>query len=179
MVIREFDEDLRHRHIVSYSPIYAEVFSLLKAFVESSLNHVQLIHIGSTAVPGLRGKPMIDAAAVTAAPDLRTVQNEFGLLGFHSREVRTDHDDKPYTCGSVEFEDGNYNVNIHICRENDPVHTDALAFIEKLKNDAQLRSEYESVKDSAHRKDPVNPEIYNSYKDEFISSIYESIKHNS
>lgn len=172
MKIEPFDENLKHREIVSFDPIYLEIFSSVKAFVESALNRLKLFHIGSTAVPDLRGKSMVDIAAVTTEPNLRVEQTNIEKLGFHRREIWVDEDEKPYLCGSVKRSERIYNINIHICHEGDSVHKNSLAFIEKLKADDRLRREYERVKDYAHMKDPANPEVYNDYKSEFIGNVY-------
>ncbi len=59
------------------------------------------MHIGSTAVDGLRGKPMSDAVAITARRDLRDGQRPLQRVGFHRRPVWVDKDDKSYVCASV------------------------------------------------------------------------------
>jgi GrpB-like predicted nucleotidyltransferase (UPF0157 family) len=64
MKIEPFDEGLEHRNIVPYDPIYADVFDKVRAYALACLTDVEFVHIGSTAVPELRGKPMIDVASV-------------------------------------------------------------------------------------------------------------------
>src|SRR5262245_46584611 len=112
MQIEAFDEDLRHREIVPYSPVYAELFASLRQYAQSQLEAVELIHIGSTAITDLRGKPMLDIVAVTKRKDLRAEQQAFIALGFHRRTVWIDRDDKPYVCGSVNH-GRRFNINIH------------------------------------------------------------------
>jgi hypothetical protein len=51
--------------------------------------------VESTAVPDLRGKPMLDIATVTNRKNLRAEQEEFERLGFQRRDVWVDRDDKP------------------------------------------------------------------------------------
>jgi GrpB-like predicted nucleotidyltransferase (UPF0157 family) len=140
--------------------------------VQSRIASVELFHIGSTAIPDLRGKPMLDVAAVTAREDLRAAQREFEDLGFHRREVWVDRDDKPYVCGSVEVGETIYNINIHICHRNDSVHKDSLAFMEILNRRPDLRKRYEEAKERAHSIDPMNPEIYNREKEAVIKEIH-------
>lgn len=171
MQIEPFDEGLDQRNILAYDPAYAEVFADARAYVQSRLPGVELVHIGSTAVVGLRGKPMIDMAAITAHENLREEQAAFERIGFHRRPVWVDRDEKPYVCGSVLHGGRRFNLNIHVCHRGDPVHKDSLAFIDILERRPDLRLRYEQAKDRAHAVDPANPQIYNREKEAVIKEI--------
>lgn len=171
MKIEPFDEGLVHRNIVPYDAIYHDVFAKVRAHTQACLTDVELIHIGSTAVPELRGKPMIDIAAITHAVNLREKQKAFELIGFHRRPVWVDKDEKPYVCASVLHQGRRFNINIHICHEGDPVHKDSLAFIGILNSRPDLRRKYEDAKDRAHAVDPANPQVYNKEKETVIQEI--------
>jgi len=169
--IEPFDEGLEHRNIVPYDPVYADVFSRVRAHALARLEGVELVHIGSTAVPGLRGKPMIDIAAITTRANLRESQKAFELAGFHRRPVWVDLDEKPYVCASILHEGRRFNVNLHICHRGDPVHEGSLAFIDILDRRPDLRRKYEEAKDRAHAIDPANPQVYNREKEAVIHEI--------
>jgi GrpB-like predicted nucleotidyltransferase (UPF0157 family) len=171
MKIEPFDEGLEHRNVVPYDPIYADVFDKVRAYALACLTDVEFVHIGSTAVPELRGKPMIDVAAITNEANLREKQKEFELAGFHRRPVWVDKDEKPYVCASVVHQGRRFNINIHICHQGDPVHKDSLAFIDILNRRPDLRRKYEDAKDRAHSIDPVNPQVYNREKEVVIKEI--------
>ncbi|WP_219216982.1 GrpB family protein [Variovorax boronicumulans] len=171
MELERFDEGLQHRHIVAYDPIYSQVFARVRDEVHAALAGVELVHIGSTAIVGLRGKPMIDAVAITTRPDLRAEHPAFEGLGFHRRPVWVDTDEKPYVCASVVLAGRRFNVNVHICHRGDPVHADSLAFMAMLDSRPDLRLKYEAAKDRAHAIDPVDPQVYNREKEAVIREI--------
>lgn len=171
MKLERFDEGLHHRHIVAWDPAYGEVFAEVREFVHALLDGVALVHIGSTAVDGLRGKPMIDAVAITARQDLREEQRAFERLGFHRRPVWVDKDEKPYVCASVLHAGRRFNINVHICHRGDPVHKDSLAFMDILGRRSDLRQKYEEAKDRAHAIDPTDPQVYNKGKEAVIREI--------
>jgi GrpB-like predicted nucleotidyltransferase (UPF0157 family) len=177
MKINPFDESPDHRNILPYDPAYAEVFAQVQRYVQERLEGVALVHIGSTAIRGLRGKPMVDIAAITQAENLRAAQQAFEALGFHRRAVWVDKDEKPYVCGRIAHDARTFNINIHICHHGDPVHADSLAFIDILERRPDLRTRYEEAKDRAHAIDPVNPEIYNREKAAVIQEIHAQIEH--
>lgn len=95
MNLERFDEGLHQRHIVAYDPVYAEIVLALQTYVHARAPDVQIVHIGSTAIVGLRGKPMIDVVAITTRGDLRGAQKEMERIGFHRRPVWGDTDEKP------------------------------------------------------------------------------------
>ena len=171
MKLLAFDESLDQRHILPYDPAYAEVFAQVQRHVQAQLEGVELVHIGSTAIVGLRGKPMVDIAAITLHDDLRMAQAEFEALGFHRRPVWVDTDEKPYVCASVLHDGRRFNLNLHICHRGDPVHVDSLAFMEVLDRRPDLRRKYEEAKDRAHAIDPANPQVYNREKEAVIREI--------
>ena len=175
MNIEPFDESLRHREIVPYNNVYAEIFSKVKKQVESSIKTVELYHIGSTAIPALRGKPMIDIIAVSSRKNLRDEQKRFIKLNFQKRDVWTDTDDKPYICGSVSLRDLTYNINIHICHDEDWIHKEALNFVNAMKSRGDLRRKYELAKEKAHSLEPSDPERYNQAKNQVLKEIYTEI----
>ena len=174
MKLYPFDEGETHREIRPYDNVYREVFLKVRDYVESQIDSVELFHIGSTAIPDLRGKPMVDIAAVSTHENLRAEQGRFEQLGFHRRAVWVDRDDKPYVCGSTKAAGSRYNINIHICRRNDPVHRDSLEFIEILNSRPDLRRKYEYAKDRAHSVAPTDPEAYNREKASIIQEIHQA-----
>ncbi|MEP6721913.1 MAG: GrpB family protein [Variovorax sp.] len=175
MKVDTFDEGLEHRNILPYDPAYADVFARVQRYVQENLESVELVHIGSTAIADLRGKPMVDIAAITGREDLRAAQVEFEKLGFQRRAVWADKDEKPYVCGSIQHDGRRFNINIHVCHRGDPVHKDSLAFMEILRRRPDLRGKYEDAKDRAHMVDPVNPEVYNREKEAAIKEIHAQI----
>jgi GrpB-like predicted nucleotidyltransferase (UPF0157 family) len=86
--------------------------------------------------------------------------------------VWVDRDDKPYVCGSLRHDETTFNINIHICRRGDPVHTDSIAFIGILNRRPDLRRRYEQAKERAHAVDPADPERYNREKEAVILEIH-------
>lgn len=171
MNILPFDESLAQRKILPYRSVYGALFESVRAYVDEVLPGITLIHIGSTAISDLRGKPMIDTFAVSDTKNLRTVQNEFERIGFHKRDVWTDRDDKPYVCGSIEHAGERFNVNIHICNRGNPALLEALSFMRQLAKSPSARRTYEKAKQKAHDAEPDNPELYNKAKETVILEI--------
>jgi GrpB-like predicted nucleotidyltransferase (UPF0157 family) len=67
-----------------YNPAWPSWFERMKAFVEPVLaglsHHIE--HVGSTAVPGMTAKPIIDLIIVVERPALPQVQDRLASLGY-------------------------------------------------------------------------------------------------
>jgi GrpB-like predicted nucleotidyltransferase (UPF0157 family) len=125
-------------------------------------------HIGSTAVPGLAAKPIIDLLPVVrdlAAVDERTPRmveagyrawGEFGLPGrrYFTRdrgEVRTH--------------------NVHVYQAGDPAIERHVAFCEYLKSHPPACREYEVLKREAYARHPDDIAAYNDGKNAWIKRL--------
>ena len=71
--------------VVDYDPAWPALFATLRAPVAAALGDVAVAieHIGSTAIPGLAAKPVIDlAAAIQAESDLPAAIGRLAPLGY-------------------------------------------------------------------------------------------------
>ncbi len=173
MKIRAWVEDPRFREIVPYSNEYSKIFSELHDFIRSHIVGVDIEHFGSTAVSNLAAKPMIDLLIIVDEKDLAEIKQELLTLGFHERDVwvGVDTPEKPYVCGSVMWKKNIYNVNVHVCRTNSPDHIRNIRFRDVLRNDADLRAQYEKIKVEAVKIVGKSPKEYNDYKSTFIIDV--------
>jgi GrpB-like predicted nucleotidyltransferase (UPF0157 family) len=71
-----------------YDPRAPEIAQLLKQAIEQREPRVIVDHIGSTAVPGCRGKGVIDLAVTYAAGDLEFAKAAIDALGFQRQTGR-------------------------------------------------------------------------------------------
>jgi GrpB-like predicted nucleotidyltransferase (UPF0157 family) len=162
------------RELHPYDHNWPVVYQVLRRHIDQNMRDVSIEHIGSTAVPGLKSKSMIDLLVVTRRQDLQEVKRALLTLGFHEREVWVDTPDKPYVCGSIDYEGKTHDINVHICPLNSATHVNALRFRDALRRDADLRQEYESIKTRAVQEVGTQPEAYNEFKARFIQRVIES-----
>jgi GrpB-like predicted nucleotidyltransferase (UPF0157 family) len=130
--------------VVRYSELWPAAFASVSAVLGNALADIgsaQVEHVGSTSVPGLAAKPVLDidvivdtadvVRAVTALEEIGYVHR--GDLGVAGREAFHAPDESPrrhvYVC-----ERGTLHVRNH------------LAVREVLRRDAALRDEYSRVK---------------------------------
>jgi GrpB-like predicted nucleotidyltransferase (UPF0157 family) len=78
--------------IVPYQPSWPEEFRVLGARLRRVLGSLALRidHIGSTSIPGLAAKDVIDIQVAVAVLD-ETLRLAMNSIGYVQREARTDH----------------------------------------------------------------------------------------
>jgi GrpB-like predicted nucleotidyltransferase (UPF0157 family) len=127
-----------------YDPRWVDEFAQEAARLQALLGgHVLIEHVGSTAVPGLPAKPLIDIALAFASRDaLEDARDRLMGAGY---DYRGDFGDR----GGVilaKGPDGNRTHLLHLVERTDNQWDRYLAFRDALRADAALRDEYAATK---------------------------------
>jgi len=153
-----------------YSPAWAVMFEQEAARLLQLLGDelISVHHIGSTAVPGLAAKPIIDVLPVTRdlgridelAPALvdagYTAWGEYGIAG---RRYFTKDQDNVRTHNVHVFEHGRLQIERH------------LAFRDFLRSHDAVRDEYGALKREVYARHPDDIEAYMDGKDAWIKHV--------
>jgi GrpB-like predicted nucleotidyltransferase (UPF0157 family) len=154
--------------IQDYDPSWPGAFSKLAATVRSALGGLFLTveHIGSTAVPGLAAKPIIDLDVVLASPaDLPEAIRLLATIGYV-------HEGDLMIVGREAFRSPNSEPRHHLYVLTVGANElrRHLAFRDALRDDDELRDRYAALKRSlanAYRYDRAS---YTEAKSAFIDS---------
>lgn len=130
-------------------------------------------HYGSTAVTGLRAKPIIDILVgldtLDAWHDCREPLARLGYTYFADAGVEGHH----------VFRRGNASAErthlLHLVAIGSSHWSLNLAFRDRLRGDAQLRARYESEKEQAAARAPSDRVTYNALKSRFIQAVMADI----
>ncbi len=73
--------------VVDYDPAWPAVFDALRVAIRAALGHLaaSIEHVGSTSVPGLAAKPVIDLDVVVAGADVATAIARLAHVGYVHR----------------------------------------------------------------------------------------------
>jgi GrpB-like predicted nucleotidyltransferase (UPF0157 family) len=126
---------------------------------------IAIEHVGSTAVPGLVAKPILDIAL--AFPDRATLDEAATQLSLAGYEWRGDVRE----AGGVVFVEGPESVrtaHLHLVERDDPQWDRYVRFRDLLRTDREIRVEYEGVKVGLAARLPHDRAAYTDGKDEFI-----------
>jgi GrpB-like predicted nucleotidyltransferase (UPF0157 family) len=157
--------------LAAHEPRWAALFETEAAAIRACLGHmlIDVQHVGSTAVPALAAKPILDVAVAVAGEDavvpaaarLATAgyvdRGSAGRNGGHllvketAPEVRTMH--------------------IHVVPAGDPQWDEYVRFRDVLRADAEVRQEYAQLKTRLAELHALNREAYTAAKAQFIHGV--------
>lgn len=158
--------------VVAYDPLWPEIYSSLASTIKNKLgsNLLRIDHIGSTAVPGLAAKPVIDIDLTVAdATDEKTYVLALESLGY-KLIVR-----EPRFHGHRLFHYDNPRVNLHVFTQDTPETTRHVLFrdwLRQSKKDCQI---YADVKLDAIKGCRLDIQQYHENKSKVVRKIYQKI----
>ena len=125
---------------------------------------VDKAHIGSTAVPGLRSRPIIDiAVAVRSFDSVPRFFEKLSQLGYcHKRETDTENQ---IFLSAVKSK---LSIYVHIVIHGKTLWNSYIAFTDCLKKDASVREKYMQLKISLAAKYACDRRSYTAGKSEFV-----------
>jgi GrpB-like predicted nucleotidyltransferase (UPF0157 family)/uncharacterized protein YciI len=163
------DPEVEEIELVPYTPQWKSQFEEEAEALSSALAEtiVTIHHIGSTSIPGIVAKPIIDIIPVVKniqAVDKLTSSLE--ALGYESRGEYG----MPGRRFFVKKQAGKKNFNVHIFEEGHPDIERHLRFRDYLLNHPEDASAYSKLKEKLVTQSPDDMEKYSWGKEDFIKA---------
>ncbi|HYE54411.1 MAG TPA: GrpB family protein, partial [Chitinophagaceae bacterium] len=172
--------------IEDYSPVWASAFGQLKKIYLTHLGPliIDVQHVGSTAVPGLAAKPIIDIDLVirdsgVLEPVIRKLewlgydhQGDLGITdraSFRRRSVQV-----PYDGSSGTWPEH----NLYVCPSGSISLKNHIALRDFLRNNPEKARAYGELKKALALEDPFNINLYVERKTPFITAILKDVGFN-
>lgn len=158
--------------VVPYDPAWEKQFRQIAAELKQTLGELALAveHVGSTAVPGLAAKPIIDIDVVIRDYSVfsqvvelleRSGYYHEGDLGIRGREAF-----------GYSGKEHLQKHHLYVCPADSGELRRHLVFRDHLRSHREAASEYETIKRNAARQFPDSIEDYLWMKGSFIEEIY-------
>ncbi|MBB5953448.1 GrpB-like predicted nucleotidyltransferase (UPF0157 family) [Saccharothrix tamanrassetensis] len=154
--------------VVAYDPVWPGLFEREAARIRAVLGPVvvALEHVGSTSVPGLAAKPIVDVLLVVAdSGDESTYVPALEAAGYVLR-VR-----EPEWHEHRMFKGPDTDVNLHVHTVGSPEITRMLTFRDWLRAHEEDRALYESVKSGLAARDWTYVQDYADAKNDVVDEI--------
>lgn len=165
--------------LVVVSPYSNEWPNLFRALEEDLIRMFQptsiaVEHIGSTSVPGLAAKPVIDV--LLGAASLAEIESKIKLLNEHGYEYVSKYEREiPERRYFVRSPASSLRVHIHAVELGSRIWREHLAFRDALRNDLSLRAQYQSLKLQLAEQFVNDKSAYSAAKNPFIESVLAAI----
>lgn len=134
--------------VVPYDPVWPETFERIRSHLEAALEGVPVIaieHVGSTSVPGLAAKPVLDVDVVVDRADLAGAIRALEAAGYtHAGDLGVP--DRHAMRASTTDEYAAVTRNLYVCVDGALSLRNHLAVRDTLRADAGLRDAYAAVK---------------------------------
>ncbi|MES0885298.1 GrpB family protein [Roseibium sp. SCP14] len=157
--------------LVEHDPIWADLFEIEVTLIFKALPGVafEIDHIGSTAVPDLPAKPILDIAI--RSNHETEIATALTNLGYIDRGIRSGR-------LFIRLRDGDVRThNLHLYPPNDVACLDHITFRDALRADPSLRKQYAELKQNlVESLGDAGRGQYADRKTNFIKSVVQSQK---
>ena len=158
--------------IVEYDPSWPARFADLRAGIEAVIGRwvVAVEHVGSTAVPGLAAKPVIDIMVGLRTRDDAPVCVE-RLVAAGWEYVPRHEDVMPFRRYLRRWDGARRVAHLHMVEDTHEFSSRELAFRDRLRADPSVAAAYEAVKRELAERYRHDRAAYENGKDPFIQGV--------
>jgi len=158
----------REIKITPYNPHWQKVFQTHATTIVNALGNaaMRIEHVGSTSVPGLGAKPIIDILLVVAdSADETSYRIQMEQAGYQLRVREPDFHEHRM------FRTHERDVHIHVFSSTSPEIQRYLTFRNRLRTNSAERQLYEQTKRKLAKEEWVDMNAYAEAKSEVIERI--------
>lgn len=158
--------------LLPYSPLWPRAFESVSTQLHAAFATpcLRVEHIGSTAVPGLAAKPVIDV--LLGAPSLVEIENKIEALNRAGYDYISKYEaELPMRRYFVKASVDGLRVHVHGVEIDSPIWRAHLSFRDALRADAILRDAYQALKLKLATQFAHDKAAYTEAKAPFIQGV--------
>jgi GrpB-like predicted nucleotidyltransferase (UPF0157 family) len=155
-----------------YSKIFPELFDKEKERIASYIKVALAIeHVGSTAVPNLGGKGIIDIAIAVNKQDMESVSKQLQNLGYEFRPTFSTPDRLYFIIYLLDPEEETRRYHIHLTYLENSKWKELIEFRDYLRTHPEAIEEYANIKKQAADVANQDGEQYRKMKEPMFQKI--------
>jgi GrpB-like predicted nucleotidyltransferase (UPF0157 family) len=151
-------------------PDAPEVARRLIALISTRWPGTPAEHIGSSAVPGLAGKNIIDLLLAAEPPQIPAIIQALLELGFQPQVPVAFPATRPMLWGTFRHGATEYRVHVHVVPASSPEVAALRGFRDALRADPLLCCRYAALKRAIVQGGPVDPVTFTKVKHDWIAT---------
>ena len=159
--------------VLPYDPEWGRAFEQIKLELEEILGQrfIAIEHVGSTSVPGLSAKPIIDIDVVIESYEMFPCVEKALKAGGYEHEGNLGIPERESFC--YEGKEHLLKHHLYVCPAHSRELHRHLTFRNYLRQHPDAAAEYGAVKEEAARRYPDSIDDYIQYKSVCIEKIYQ------
>jgi GrpB-like predicted nucleotidyltransferase (UPF0157 family) len=161
--------------LVAHHPKWAKYFSEEKQLLFKMLGKkvLDIRHIGSTSIPGIPAKPILDIlAAVKMLADVETFTQDLNKIGYEEKGAGGVPGRRYFVKGT----EAKRTHHLNFCEMNSFFWRNHLAFRDYLERHPEIARKYSVLKRELADRFPNDRGAYTAGKEEFVRSILDRAK---
>jgi len=156
-------------------PQAPEVARQLIALIATRWPGAPAEHVGSSAVPGLAGKGIIDLLLAADPADVPAITKTLLELGFQHQVPAAFPTTRPMLWGTFCYGSIDYRVHVHVVPASSPEVAAMRGFRDALRADPLLRRRYAALKRRIVAGGPVDPVVFTRAKHDWIVAALDQL----
>jgi 5-(carboxyamino)imidazole ribonucleotide synthase len=158
-----------------WDPRALEVAAAVTELIHERRPDLVVEHIGSTAVPGLPGKGIVDLSIATTPDDVPAVADLLRELGFGPQPGPDPWPpSRPMLVGSLVRDGTTFRIHCHVLPDTEQLRRD-VAFRDALLADPSLVEGYAMLKSGIVEDGPIEPHQYTYRKQAWIADVHRQL----
>jgi GrpB-like predicted nucleotidyltransferase (UPF0157 family) len=152
----------------NHSSLWADLYLEEEKRIRAAIGHliVDLQHIGSTAIPGIKAKPILDMLAGVAQLETALLcKSPLEAIGYDYLALAGIANDYVFGKGLPRTH------YLHVVEYGSAKWVNHLCFRDRLRNDPELAQAYERLKEELSRKFSDSHAKYHDAKSKFINEV--------
>lgn len=156
-----------------YNEVFPKLFLQEKARLLSILNEecIAIEHIGSTAVPDLGGKGIIDIGIAVAKKSIDSVSRKIESLGYIFRETGSSPERWFFRIDLPDPQEGTRRYHLHLTFPESMEWKKLIAFRDYLRSHAFALEEYAALKKKSAEEVKEDGALYRKKKSPFFEKV--------
>ena len=156
-----------------YAPQLPNAFEKLKQLIESATGVTSVEHVGSSSIPGVGGRNVLDVVVPVAQEEQHKVKQALLSLGFE--DAPFPHY-LPLLVGQIAHKNNDYPILLYVVAPEAPVLKDWIEFRDYMRSHTEAARAYDATKRDAVASGKVIGDDYQDAKTPFILGIVEKLR---
>lgn len=170
--MKELDKSIKRKYSISeYDPNWVSKFESVKKLISEIFGSkaLQIEHVGSTSIPGMKAKPLIDVLIiVNDVKDLSKETLKMVGIGYEWGENYIAPDTLLFFKTGP---DGEKLENIHVCQVDAPKTRQFIVMRDFFRTFSEKAKQYADLKESNFQKHPDDYPAYRAAKAPFLTQM--------